>query len=326
MRKLFSAVVLSAALCAAASISAQAQENSLSAVNAALQAGEADHALSLLSSLPGAEAQSAEAHNLRCRVLFTLQEWDQASSECAQAVQLDGQNSDYHMWLGRTLGERASRASFLSAYSLAKRTRQEFEQATQIDPHNAAALADLGEFYSSAPGVVGGGMDKAEGVVTELDRVDPARAAELRARIAEGNKDYATAEREFRAAIKASRQPAFQWMTLGSYLRRRRQWNEMEKAIENGYAAAQRDRHAAVALYNGATVLIRAGRNLNLAAKMLDAYLAGPLKTEEAPAFVAYVARARVAAQLGDKATAERDRNAALALAAEFKPAQNLKF
>lgn len=325
MRKL-TAVAFAAALGAAVSVSAQAQQSGLSAINAALQAGEADHALSLLSSLPGTEAQSAEAYNLRCRVLFTLQEWDQAASECAQAVQLDGQNSDYHMWLGRTLGERASRASFLSAYGLAKRTREEFEQATQLDPRNAAALADLGEFYSSAPGVVGGGMDKAEGVVQELDRVDPARAAELRARIAEGNKDYATAEREFHNAIKASHQPAFQWMTLGSYLRRRQQWGEMETAIENGYSAAQRDHHAAVALYNGATVLIRAGRNLDLAARMLDAYLASPLKTEEAPAFVAYVARARVAAQLGDKATAQRDRDAALALAAEYKPAQNLKF
>lgn len=325
MKKL-SAVALSAALCAVASVSAQAQQGGLSAVNAALQAGEADHALSLLSSLPAAQSQSAEAHNLRCRVLFTLQEWDQAASECSRAVQLDGQSSDYHMWLGRALGERASRASFLSAYGLAKRTRQEFEQATQLDPRNAAALADLGEFYSSAPGVVGGGMDKAQSVAEELDRVDPARAAELRARIAEGNKDYATAERGFRAAIKASRQPAFQWMTLGSYLLRRKQYAAMQTAIENGYNAAQRDRRAAVALYNGATVLIRAGRNLDLAAKMLDAYLASPLKTEEAPAFVAYVARARVAAQLGDKITAERDRDAALALAAEYKPARNLKF
>jgi tetratricopeptide (TPR) repeat protein len=325
VRKL-AAIALAAALGAIASVSAQAQQSGLPEVSAALQVGEADHALSLLSSLPGAEAQSAEAHNLRCRVLFTLQEWDQAGSECEQAVQLDGQNSDYHMWLGRTLGERASRASFLSAYSLAKRTREEFEQATQLDPHNAAALADLGEFYSSAPGVVGGGMDKAQGVVEQLDHVDPARAAELRARIAEGNKDYATAEREFHNAIKASHQPAFQWMTLGSYLRRRQQWSAMQTAIESGYAAAQRDRHAAVALYNGATVLIRANRNLDLAAKMLDAYLASPLKTEEAPAFAAYVARARVAAQLGDKTTAKRDHDAALALAAEYKPAQNLKF
>ncbi len=82
--------------------------------------------------------------------------------------------------------------------------------------------------------------------------------------------------------------------------------------------------------YNGASVLIRAKRNLNpemeLAAKLLDAYLASPIKTEEAPVFAAYTARARVAVQLGDKTTAQHERDAALALASEYKPARDLKF
>ena len=153
-------------------------------MNAALQAGEADHALALLGSLP----QSAESHNLRCRVLLTLEHWDAAASECEQAVNMDGQNSDFHMWLARALGEKASRASFLSAYSLAKRVRGEFETAVRLNPRNAEALADLGEFDYDAPGVVGGGIDKAEAVAQQLDKVDAARAHELRGRIAETKK------------------------------------------------------------------------------------------------------------------------------------------
>ena len=69
--------------------------------NAALQAGEADKALALLQST---SAGSAEAHNLACRVRFTLEQWDAAANECQQAVNLDGQNSSYHLWLGRALG------------------------------------------------------------------------------------------------------------------------------------------------------------------------------------------------------------------------------
>lgn len=318
--------VLTVALFAALGLFAHAQKSGLAAVNTALQAGEADQALSLLSGLPASDAASADAHNLRCRVYFTLEQFDSAVKECEQAVQLDGQNSNNHMWLGRALGEKAGKASFMSAYGLAKRTREEFEQSTQLNPRNAEALADLGEFYNSAPGVVGGGMGKASGVASQLDKVDPARAHELRARIAESNKDYTTAEREFHAAISASAHPAFQWMTLGSYLRRRQQWDAMEQAIQRGYAQAQKDHTAAVALYNGATVLIRAGRNNDLAAKLLDTYLAGSLKTEEAPAFVAHVARAKVALRAGDKDTAKRECDAALALASTYKPARDLKF
>jgi tetratricopeptide (TPR) repeat protein len=304
----------------------QAQHGALDGVNTALQQGEADSALSQLAALPADEGASAEAHNLRCRVYFMLENFDGAVKECEQAVQLEGQNSDYHMWLGRALGEKASRTSFVSAYGLAKRTRVEFEQATKLDSRNAEALADLGEFYSSAPGVVGGGMDKAQGVAAQLDKVDQARAHELRARMAEGNKDYATAEHEFHAAIAAGAQPAFQWMTLASYLRRQQRWTELDTAVQTGWSLAQQEKHAAVAMYNGASVLIRANRNLPLAAKMLDAYLASPMKTEEAPAFVAHVQRARIAAKLGDTTAAKRERDAALALAKEYRPALDLKF
>ena len=61
--------------------------------------------------------------------------------------------------------------------------------------------------------------------------------------------------------------------------------------MESGWAAAQRDPHAGVALFNGASVLIKANRNPALAIKLLEAYLAAPRATEEAPA----VHRARVA-------------------------------
>lgn len=305
---------------------AQAGHIDLTEANAALQAGQADRALSVLSSLPANEAGSAEAHNIRCRVLFTLEQWSAASSECQQAVNLNGQNSMYHLWLGRTLGEMADRGSFVSAYSLAKRARSEFEQAAKLDPRNAEALADLGEFYSSAPGIVGGGTDKAASVAAQLDRVDPARAHELRAAIAQENHDYGTAERELRSAIAASQHPAFQWMRLASFFRRRKQYNEMESAVQSGYAAAQRDHHAGVALFNGASVLIKGGRNFPLAEKLLETYLNGSNQTEEAPTFVAHVWLAKLKAQSGDKNGARQQRAEALALASQYKPAQDLKF
>jgi len=313
----------------AASVTAESQKggphDALAAVNAALQAGQADKALALLQSLPPQDGNSAEAHNLRCRVLFTLEQYEAASKECEQAVTLDPQDSNDHLWLGRALGEVADRANFLSAYNLAKRARSEFEQAVELDPRNAEALADLGEFYSSAPGVVGGGSDKAAGVATQLDHLDPARAHELRAAIARENKDLATAEKELKQAVAASPHPAFQWMRLASFYRKTKRNAEMESAVESGYAAAERDPHAAVALFNGASVLLKANRNPALAIKLLEAYLASPRATEEAPAFTARVWLARLKAQTGDTEGARRERDEALALAPEYKPAHDLK-
>jgi tetratricopeptide (TPR) repeat protein len=318
---------LTALLAATVTLAASAQSPSatLTQANAALQNGEADKALALLQSLVRSGAELAEEHNLKCRVYFTLAQWDAAANECEQAVKLDGKNSNYHLWLGRALGEKAGRASFLSAYSMAKRVRSEFEEAVRLNPRNAEALADLGEFYYSAPGIVGGGFAKAEGVAEQLDSVDPARAHELRGRMAEDHKDYGTAEREYKKAVAVSLHPAFQWMNLSSFLRRRERWAEMEAAIQNVVNAAERDKHAGVALYDGASVLTAAQRDPALAARMIESYLAGPGKTEEAPAFEAHLRLARLKDQLGDPTAAQRERAAASALAHDYRPAQDSK-
>jgi tetratricopeptide (TPR) repeat protein len=306
----------------AATGGAQAETSNLADIYSALQAGQADRALALTSALPEGGADSAEARNLECRVRFTLQQWDAAARACDQAVRLDQQNSDYHMWLGRALGEKAGRASFLSAYSLGKQVRAQFEQAVQLDPRNPAALSDLGSFYMEAPGVMGGGLDKAEKVAEQLDGVSPGRAHQLRAEMAEQRKDYGTAEQELKAAIAASPHPALEWTALGSFYEHRQRWPEMESAIEHSFTAAERDRSASVALYDGAGVLIRSKQDSALAAKMLERYLGGESMTEEGPAFVAHLRLAKLKQELGDDSGAEHERSVAFAMAREYHPAQ----
>lgn len=307
----------------AASAFAQGSDVQLAKANAALQAGEADKALSIL--LPLTNAGSAKALNLKCRVEYSLEQWNRAAEDCEQAVKLDGQSWEEHLWLGRALGEKASRASFLSAYKMAKRVKAEFEEAVRLNPQSGEALADLGNFYSSAPGVVGGGLDKAEGVAAQLDKVDPIRAHELRARIAEKRKDYGAAEQLLKQTITASAHPASQWMNLASFYRERERWTEMESAIHSGQSAAERDKRAAGALYSGAALLIQTNRDPARAAKMLEEYLAGSAKSEDAPAFVAHTWLVRLKRQLGDTAGAGRERTAALTLAHEFQPALDLR-
>ena len=114
-------------------------------------------------------------------------------------------------------------------------------------------------------------------------------------------------------------------MTLASFYRRRERFAEMESAVRSGQNAAERDKHAGVALFNGASLLRATNRDPARAAKMLEDYLGGSAKTEEAPAFVAHLWLAGLKEQLGDATAASRERAAALALAHEYKPAQDLK-
>jgi hypothetical protein len=201
--------------------------------------------------------------------------------------------------------------------------RSEFEEAVRLNPRNVEALSDLGEFYFSAPGILGGGASKAEEVAVRLDKLDAARAHELRGRIAVSQKDFGTAEREYKQAVSVGAHPAYQWVTLANFYRQRERWTEMESAVHSAVNAAERDKCAGVALYDGASVLTRTRRDPALAAKMLEEYLAGSAKSEDAPAFVAHTRLARLKQQLGDTAAANREQALALSLAHEYRPAQD---
>ena len=303
----------------------QTPSKSLAQAYADLQEGEADKALGLLGAEPTSGPDAAQASNLVCRVRYTLEQWDAAVSACEQAVRVDGNDSDYHWWLGRALGEKAARATFLSAYSLAKRTRAEFEEAVHLDPRNADALADLGDFYRQAPGVIGGGIDKAQAVAMQLDKVDATCAENLRGQIAEQQKDYAAAEAAYKKNASSGRHPATGWASLASFYARRQSFDAMEAAVHNIVSAAVHDKRGGVALYDGAGLLIQSKRDPQLAASMLEDYLAGSAKSEEAPAFIAHLRLARLKQQLGDTAAAGREQAAALAMAHEYNPAQDVK-
>ncbi len=301
---------------------AQIPAATLSQANADLQAGEADKALAILTPLPTTGDGAAEAQNLLCRVRFTLQQWSQAVAECQQAVNLNGQDSDYHMWLGRVLGQQASHASFLSAYGIAKHSLSEMQAAVKLNPQNGPALSDLGDYYAQAPGIAGGGTDKAQAIALQLDKVDPARAQQLRGDIAMAKKDYTTAENQYRQAATVATEPADYWTVLANFYRGRQRWSDLDAAIQNCISLAAKDPKSGVALYDGAGVLIASKRNPALAAQMLENYLSGSSKSEEAPAFIAHIRLSRLKQELGDTAGAKSELAITAQMAHEFSPAQ----
>jgi tetratricopeptide (TPR) repeat protein len=301
---------------------AQISPATLAQANADLQAGQADKAIALLSPLPTSGQGAAEAQNLLCRVRITLQQWSQAATECQRAVALDPQNSDDHMWLGRVLGRQASKASFISALGIAKHSLSEMQTAAKLNPQNAPALSDLGDYYAQAPGIAGGGTDKAQAIAAQLDKIDSARAQQLRGDIAMQAKDYTTAENAYRQAVAVAKEPADYWSVLANFYRGRQRWSDLDAAIQGCIAAAAKDKNASFALSDGAGVLIAAKRNPSLAAQMLQNYLSSAATTEDAPAFVAHIQLSRLKQQLGDAAGATTELAIAAQMAKEFNPAQ----
>jgi tetratricopeptide (TPR) repeat protein len=305
-----------------AASSASVPKNSLEPVSADLALGRADDAISRLSSSLAANAEDAEAHNLLCRVYYQEERWDDAIRECEGAVKLAPQDSEYHLWLGRAYGEKADSIHSIKAFGLAKKVRSEFERAVQLESGNVDALSDLGEFYTAAPGIVGGGKKKAQDVAHTLDQYEPAQAAELRGRLAEKDKNYLQAETEFKAAVESSKQPANAWMALAAFYSRRQQWDQMLAALRAGIDAdAKAASPHGSALVDGASILSHNNKEPQLAIQLLRLYLASPNKSADSPAFQVYTQLSHLLEQQGDHAGAQQQIEAAAALAHEYHPA-----
>lgn len=279
-----------------------------------LAAGRVDEAIAELNGRLSSAPADAESSNLLCRAYFALEDWDRAESSCRKAASLDPANSRFHLWLGRVYGEKADRKTFLAAAGLAGKVRGEFERAVQLNPQDVDARLDLAEFYLEAPGIVGGGEQKAREQAHSIATVNPAREHWVYARIAEKKKDAATAEREYRQSIDLSKGDAEAWLNLAIFLRRQKRLDEMEQAIAK---LSQLPMPKLDVLVDASQILYRAGRSYPFATELLRRYLAaGPV--EAAPAFKAHYLLGMLLEKQGDKAGAAHEYRASLSLARNF--------
>jgi tetratricopeptide (TPR) repeat protein len=284
-----------------------------------LVAGYVDKAIQSAQGEIAKSPNDAEAHYFLGRAYYSLKEWDRSISELEKSASLDPRRSLYQLWLGRAYGEKASDVSFLSAMGWAKKTRQAFERAVQLDPKNLDARSDLTEFYMNAPGFLGGGTDKVNEQIQKIAAENEARALQFRARMAEKDKNYTEAEQDFRKALTASGNQTSYWLDLASYYRRRSRWNDMEKAIQTAVDSATGKPGA---LFEAAEILHRSGRNLNSAADLLRKYLSSDKKDEEAPAFRAHYLLGSILEQQHHPDEAAAQYRAALEMAREYQPAR----
>jgi len=280
--------------------------------------GRVDEAVAGLHLLLQAEPHSGPLHLLLCRAYYSEEFVDAAVSECEAAISTMANNSEAQDWLGRAYGLKAGRAGPLSGFSLARKVRDAFEAAVRLNPRNGDAFDDLGEFYVEAPGIVGGGLDKAAALATQGMGPLPGRARVLRATIAEKQKDFGTAEREFREAAEDSGLPDA-WVDLGAYYGRRRQ-TEQALAAERHAVDMNKERDGSLA--HAAEALIKMKVGPQLAMEALRSYLGGPGLSDAAPACKAYTELGKLQAVAGDKTAAKMNFEKALGLASGYLPAK----
>lgn len=236
----------------------------------AFEASDYSVAVRILEDAASADPQNAEIQFWLMRNFLELEQHDKAIRSGERAVALSPNHSEYHHWLGKAFGEKASRASFFTALSWAKKTHREFETAVRLDGRNFAARQDLIEYLCSAPGIAGGGEAQANAQIAELADMDAAEGFYARGNCRRQKKDFLTADAEFTKALEAAPRSSDLIYDIGDYAMKRGQPDRLLAVADAGERAAPSDPRGD--FYRGLAFILRNERHEE-AERLLRAYL-----------------------------------------------------
>ncbi len=154
--------------------------------------------------LAASDVKNAEAWHYLGRIALNADDHETAVKHAEKAVTLDPNNSTFHLRLGDAYGRTAQKAGVFSKMSWAGKCRDAYERAVQLDPKNVDARFAAMGFYQQAPGLVGGGMDKAYNEAAEIQKLDVARGREAYERLYLADKKYAEAFALWEPLLKES--------------------------------------------------------------------------------------------------------------------------
>jgi tetratricopeptide (TPR) repeat protein len=233
--------------------------------------GRYHRAVDILTDAVAKSPDDAPLHFLLGQCYYELREFTRAVASFERSVQLLPNQSEYHDWLGKAYGRRAEETIFLSAMGWARKTHKEFEVAVRLDPSNFQAQRDLIRFEMYAPGIVGGGDDRALKHIAELEKIDVLHGQLARGEFFATKKRFAEADAVFASVLESNTDRIGVYFEAADYYRDRQNPAKMSDAI----AAAERiggdDRR--LKFYRGLLLVVK-GKDPAEAESLLKSYIA----------------------------------------------------
>jgi tetratricopeptide (TPR) repeat protein len=287
----------------------------------AYEKGDYDKAISSLNAAAGKEPGNGDIQLLLTKCYLEEKKYDEAVKSGEKAVAANPNSSLYHQWLGEAYGGKADHASMMSAYGLARKTQKEFETAVQLDDHNFDAAQDLVEYDCTAPGMVGGGEDKAQPLIQKLMSMDAAEGHFATGVCRAEKKDLPAADAEYAKALENKPKTADRVYDIGDYFVQRGNGEKLLEVAAQGEKLAPKDPREKY--YRTAGWILK-GESHPEAEKLLREYLQeAPPRSTFPPPFHAHYWLGRFYELQKDTEKAKNEYREALKENPKFKKAQD---
>jgi tetratricopeptide (TPR) repeat protein len=263
-------------LCFARPLRAQTE---LDAARNLFDQGHYTEAQSLLRAEVAKTPQHAVLYYWLGRCAYELHDNDKAVSNAERAVELEPKVASYHHFLASAYGHKAEFANWFSGLSLARKASHEFLDAVQIEPNNVLFERDLISYYIRAPGIAGGGEEKAETQITQLSAIDPVQALLAKLELFEEKRRWNNAAEQARIVLAAKPKDVGPYLEVAEYY----ESHEDPTGMRNTLAAIPSNAPAdsRISFYRDVADVL-AGERLQEAEASLKSYLANlPQRRED---------------------------------------------
>jgi tetratricopeptide (TPR) repeat protein len=257
-----------------------------------------------LDATVGAHPDDARAHHFLGRIALHETRFDEAIAHLEKAASLEPSVPEHQVMLGRAYGQKAVRSGLGKKFGLAKRARRALERAVELDPTSVEARSSLVQFYLLAPGIVGGSASRARAQAAEIAKHSAFRGALARAWIAEDQRHYDQAAREYRDAIARAPDSLISYWGLAQLWQRAALFDS-SFTLMDGLIARQPNALPAYYYYGRAASL--SGQHLPEAVQALQHYLAYEPLEGDPPRSSARYRLGLVYERMGDRERARRE-------------------
>jgi tetratricopeptide (TPR) repeat protein len=198
--------------------------------------GKYEEAKEVLWKVVEQEPENPEVNFFLCKIYLILDDHDNSVKYGKKAVKLNDSESDYHLWLGRAHGVQAEKGNQLKALFRAKRAKNEFEKAVELDSTNLEARRDLMQYYVVAPGIAGGDKKKARKQAEIMQGLDSCYGAYAWGLFWQAENDFDKAETYLRKAVELdTSSDYFATYRLGIFLQNQEKYTQAVEVFEKMY-------------------------------------------------------------------------------------------
>jgi tetratricopeptide (TPR) repeat protein len=213
------------------------------------------------------------AHECLGRIIHSTGRPREATESFERAIKINDKVASHHLMLGNALGDLGDSTSKFKLPFLARRIKAEFERTVALDPASVDGRLGLVEFYTQAPGVMGGSKEKAQEQIAEIVKLNPMRGHFKQADLFARDKKLAEAEKEYVAADQAAPDSSLAAYTLAAFYVGQQRWSDafavydrMEKRFPSEWLIR----------YNMGRVAALSGERLERGERELRALIAAP--------------------------------------------------